>query len=138
MRRVTRSSAILLLVSGFILTGCNSTPGEVRFVSRTNGTETLTLNRDRKVMTKLISAVHDVSIGSYTLKTTQGTTSGSFTSDGKGIKFKPDEGKAETVKFNSDGSFEFAQVTWAPRTDTDGKLLRVVTMPKELKELKAQ
>jgi hypothetical protein len=135
MRMATRSlqMAILSLVAGIVLTGCHSSPGEVRFVNRADPTQTLTLNRDRKVMTKLISAVHDVSIGSYTLKTAQGTTTGGFTSDGKGIKFKPDEGKPETVKFNPDGSFDFAQVLWAPRTETDGKLLRVVTLPQELK-----
>jgi hypothetical protein len=130
--QISRATTLILL-AGFILTGCNSGAGEARFVNRTNSTETLTLNRDKKVMTKLISAVHDVSIGSYTLKTAQGTTSGRFTSDGKGIKFKPAEGQAENVKFNDDGSFEFAHVSWAPRTDVDGKALRVVTLPKELK-----
>jgi len=124
--------ATVTLLAGLVLTGCQTSPGEVRFVNRTDSTKTLTLSRDRKVMTKLISAVHDVSIGSYTLKTAEGTISGRFTSDGKGIKFTPEGGKSETVKFNSDGSFDFAQVSWTPRTDSDGKVLRVVTMSKDL------
>jgi hypothetical protein len=103
----------ILILSGLILAGCGG-PGEVRYVSRTNPDETLTLNRDRNVKTKLIATVHGVSIGSYTMKTTNETTVGTFTKDGDGIKFRSQHGKAETVKFKSDGSFEYERGTWAP------------------------
>jgi hypothetical protein len=96
-----------------MLAGCGG-PGEVRYVNRTNPNETLTLNRHRNVKTKLIATVHGVSIGSYTLKTANEKTLGTFTRDSDGIKFKSQHGKAETVKFRSDGSFEYEQGTWEP------------------------
>jgi hypothetical protein len=118
-----KAALALIVLAGLILTGCGG-PGEVRYVNRTNPSETLTLNRSRTVKTKLISAVHGISTGAYTLKTAQGTSSGTFSTDNNGIKFRPQEGTPETVKFKDDGSFDYAQGTW-----------EVAVMKKELKSI---
>src|SRR4051812_32680504 len=91
-------TAILILLAGLILTGCNTGSGELRYVSKTNPSESLTLNRSRNVKTKLIYTFHGVATGSYTLKTDKGTLSGTYSSDSNGIKFRPQDGKAETSK----------------------------------------
>lgn len=127
MRRTTQSlrATILILLAGFLLAGCGG-PGEVRYVNRSNSTETLTLNRDRTVKTKLISTFHGVSIGSYAMKAANETTSGGFTRDSEGIKFRTEQGKAETVKFKADGSFEYANVTWEPAHVLKEKSLKAI------------
>jgi hypothetical protein len=122
-----------MLVAGLILTGCQTSPQEVQYVKRSNSTERLTLIRERTAKAKLISTFHDVFVGSYSFKTTSGTISGTFTGDGNGFNFRSEEGKSETVKFDADGSFEYANATWVPRTPLDGKVLRVVLAPRELK-----
>jgi len=127
MRRTTQSlrATILVLLAGFLLAGCGG-PGEVRYVNRSNSAETLTLNRDRNVKTKLISTFHGVSMGSYRLKTENGTISGKFTSDHDGIRFKSEDGKTETVKPRDDGSFDFAKGTWAPAHPVKEKSLKAI------------
>ena len=107
-----KAAIALALLAGLVLTGCYSGSGEVRYVNRANSSETLTLNRARNVKTKVIYTFHGVSNGSYTLKTEKGTTRGTFSSDGDGIKFRPQDGEAQSVKINKDGSFDFAQGTW--------------------------
>ena len=109
-----RAIATLMVLAGLILAGCNGGSGEVRYVNKSNPSESLTFNRAKNVKTKLIYTFHGVSNGTYTLKTAKGTSSGSFSGDGERIKFRPETGQAETVKLNSDGSFDFDNVTWKP------------------------
>ena len=121
-----KAAIAFVLLVGLVLTGCNSGSGEVRYVNRANPSESLTLNRARNVKTKLIFTFHGVSNGSYTLKTEKGTSSGTFSSDGGAIKFRPQEGESQSVKINKDGSFDFAQGTWQAAPVVMEKSLKAV------------
>jgi hypothetical protein len=129
MRRAMKllQTTILILAAGLFLAGCGS-PGEVRYVSRTGSAETLTLNRARTVKTKLMSTFHGVTIGSFTLKRDGATTSGTFVRDNDGIRFKSEDGRTQTVKPREDGSFDFAESTWAPVAVVKEKSLKAVVL----------
>lgn len=114
MKRATHflQSSFLILVAGLLLMSCNHGSGETRYVNKTNPAETLTLNGTTDVKEQLIYTFHGVSQGTYTLTTDKGTATGKFSSDSSGVKFRPENGKAETVKPRADGSFDYAQATW--------------------------
>jgi hypothetical protein len=133
VRRATQflQTATLILVAGLILAGCHGGSGEVRYVNKSNPSESLTFNRAKSVKTKLIYTFHGVSTGVYTLKTEKGTNSGSFSGDGERIKLWQDGSKADTVKINSDGSFDFANSTWTPVPEVSQKTLKALASSKE-------
>lgn len=133
MRQVTRflPTAILTILASLLMAGCHGDSGEVRYVNKSDSAESITFNRARTVKTKLIYTFHGTSSGTYTLKTAKGTTSGAFSGDGERIKFRPEAGGSETVKLNSDGSFDFAHVSWVPAPQVMEKGLKAIASSKE-------
>ena len=109
--------AVLGTLAVGILSGCIKAPGEVRYVNKANSKETLTMKHTGGLKNVVIGGVHHVSSGDYTLTTEKGTTSGGFTVASTEFTFRPANGEKQTVKANSDGSFEFSHINWEPVSD---------------------
>jgi hypothetical protein len=115
MRR-TLICAVALLVLG----ACHGGGGGIGYTIYANQkNETLTLEYKRSVYNHLYNVTHkDLNLngGTYTLKTSEGTTSGTFTRSVRGQKvglvFQPGEGKVWGVDVGSDGSFTDVRGSW--------------------------
>ena len=113
--------ALALLVLG----ACHGGGSRTTFVNQKNPAETLTVEFQPSAMNHVFNLVHreqDFSEGRYTLKTAEGTTSGTYlkSSDGKKREytFEPKGGKSWKVEIAQDGSFTDARGVWkrAPAT----------------------
>jgi hypothetical protein len=117
MRRMLLG-AIAVLVLG----ACHGGGGRATTVYVNEKNETLTMEYQPAVYNHLYNVTHqDMKLyqGSYTLKTSEGTTSGTYTRSVRGKKaslvFNPKEGKPWGAEMGANGSFTNERGVWTQR-----------------------
>ncbi len=111
-RTVVCGLALLTLV------GCARGTTAKTYVNQNNPAETLTLEDRFSLHNSVYNKTHDFHMysGVFTLKTTSGTTTGTYTSgvskQKTGLVFQPKEGKMWGVELRSDSTFENERGTW--------------------------
>jgi len=102
-----------LIAIPLVLSGCFSGISQRQYVNSADSNDHLTLKTVITAKSRLISTVHGVQSGTYTIEDVNGVAeSGSYTINSEGFRFTPEGRTGTLAKIGENGSFDYANRTW--------------------------